>query len=128
MRVNTWVKSEIGYGEELVRSAMAGVQSAGHKALGEEPVRLVLKRSARTSLPWAAAGACIGVMVACRGRRLRPTPNAAVFGLLGAIVGFGANMAISTRQLTGETFRGAMRNVTTARDAHWLAKHPINYA
>jgi hypothetical protein len=51
-----------------------------------------------------------------------------LFSALGAIIGLGTNMALSTRELTSEIVHEAVRNINTVRDAHWLAKHPIDYA
>jgi hypothetical protein len=129
MTLQTWVKSEVGYGEELVRSAIAGGRSARDHALGSEPAERVLQRSARGSVPWVTMGASIGALAAYLGARRRSGPTAAMLGLmLGACVGFGTTMALNTRHVTGETVRGAMKSVNAARDAHWLAKNPIDYA
>ncbi len=123
MALATWLKSEVGYGEQLVRSAVEGARAgSGNNA---EPLRSVLVRSARASWPWLMVGASIGLLASRLGNR-RSKAGAAVCGvLLGAAVGFGANMA---RQLTEDTVRGAMKNVNSVRDAHWLATHPIDYA
>jgi hypothetical protein len=128
MKPHTWLESEVGYGEELVRSAVVGGRSARDKALAPEPAGLVLARLARTSLPCAAMGASIGVLALYSRSKRRSARSAVAYGLLGGLIGFVANMALSTRQITGETVRGAMRSVRTVRDAHWLGKNPIDYA
>lgn len=123
MALETWLKSEVEYGGELVRCAVAGARTAG------EPVGAVLARSARASWPWLTVGASIGLLASCLGNRRKSRAGAAVCGvLLGAAVGFSANVAFSTRQLAEDSVRGAMRNINGVRDAHWLAKHPIDYA
>ncbi len=129
MTVRSWIKSEVGYGEELVRSAIAGGRCARDKALGPEPAGAALARSLRNALPWLTVGASIGFLGLCwRGKRRSP-PAIAVFGLLlGAVAGFGTSMTVSTWHITEETVRGAMKNVNTVRDAHWLANNPIDYA
>jgi hypothetical protein len=126
MEIETWLKSEVGYGEELIRAAVTGARSAQEKAFAEEPA--VLRCSARGSLPWAVIGASMGLVALYWGSRRKSAQSAAAFALLGAVVGFSTNMAFSTRQLTGKTVRGAMKNINTVRDAHWLAKNPIDYA
>ncbi len=129
MKLQTWLKSEVGYGEELVRSAIAGGRSAGEKALAAQPLHSVLGNSARTSLPWVTMGASLGLLASCFGHRRMSRRTAAVVGLLlGGMIGFGANVAVANRQLTEETVRGALKNVNAIRDAHWLAHNPIDYA
>jgi hypothetical protein len=126
MRHEPWLKSQLEYGHDLIHSAVEGARSAGERAMATEPVGGVLARSAQASLPWAAVGASLlGVYSATRHRTIR---NQILFCVVGAVVGFGTNLAFSTRQLTGEIVHGAVRNINTVRDAHWLAKHPIDYA
>jgi len=126
MRHEAWLKSELEYGHDLVHSALQGARSAGEHALTTAPVGAVLARSARASLPWAAIGASAGLLYSAR--KHEPIRNRALFGILGAVIGFGTNVALSTRPLTTEIVHGAVRNINTVRDAHWLARHPIDYA
>ena len=123
MRHEAWLKSELEYGHDLVHSAL---RSAGDYALATEPVGSFLARSARASLPWAAIGASVGLLYSAR--KHESIRNQVLFGILGGIVGFGTNATLSTRQLAGEMVHGAVRNISTVRDAHWLGKHPIDYA
>ena len=129
MRHEAWLKSELEYGHDLVHSALQGARSAGNHALAPEPVRTFLARSARASLPWAAIGASVGLLTVYPARNRESIHNRVLFGVLGAIIGFefGTNAA-PMRQLTGEMVHGAARSINTVRDAHWLAKHPIDYA
>ena len=126
MRHEAWLKSEVEYGHDLVHSALQGARSAGDHALATEPVGSFLARSARASLPWAAIGASVALLYSAR--KHESIRNQVLFGILGGIVGFGANVTLSTRPLAGEMVHGAVRNINTVRDAHWLAKHPIDYA
>ncbi len=128
MRQEPWLKSELEYGRDLIHSAVQGVRSAGEHALATEPVGTMLARSARASLPWAAVGASMGVLAVYSARKHESIRNEVLFGILGAVIGFGTNVALSNQQLTGEIVHGAVRNITAVRDAHWLAKHPIDYA
>ena len=126
MRHEPWLKSRLEYGHDLIHSAAEGARSAGEHALATEPAGTVLARSLGASLPWAAIGASAGLLYSARKHEL--IRNQILFGVLGGIIGFGTNVALSTRQLTGEMVHGAVRNINTVRDAHWLAKHPIDYA
>jgi hypothetical protein len=128
VRHEPWLKSELEYGRDLIHSAVEGARSAGEHALATKPVGAVLARSARASLPWAAIGASVGLLAVYPARRHESIRNGLLFGLLGAVIGFGTNVALSTRPLTGEIVHAAVRNINTVRDAHWLAKHPIDYA
>ncbi len=126
MRHEPWLKSELEYGHDLIHSAVRGARSAGDHALQTEPVATFLGRSARASLPWAVIGASVGLLYSAR--KHESIRNQILLGVLGGVVGFGTNVALSTRELTGEIVHGAVRNIKTLRDAHWLAKHPIDYA
>jgi hypothetical protein len=128
MKHEPWLKSQLEYGHDLIHSAVEGARVAEEHACTAEPVGALLTRSARASLPWAAVGAYVGLVAVCSGRQQKSIRNQILFGLLGAVIGFGTNVAFSTRQLTGEMVHGAVRNINTARDAHWLAKHPVDYA
>lgn len=128
MRSQAWWKTQLEYGHDLIHSALEGARSAGEHAAATQPVRAVLARSAWSSLPWAALGASLGIMAGYSAARHKSVRKEVLFGLLGAMIGFGANVALSTRQLAGEIVHGAARNVGTVRDAHWLTKHPIDYA
>ena len=130
MRHEPWLKSELEYGRDLIYSAVQGARSAGEHALATEPARTVLARSARASLPWAAIGASVGLLSVYSASKHESIRNRILFGILGAVIGigFGTNVALSTQQLTGEIVHGAVRSINTVRDAHWLAKHPIDYA
>jgi len=128
MRHEPWLKSRLEYGHNLIHSAMEGARSAREHALATEPVGTMLARSARASLPWAAVGASMGVLAVYSARKHESIRNEVWFGILGAVIGFGTNVVLSNQQLTGEIVHGAVRNITAVRDAHWLAKHPIDYA
>jgi hypothetical protein len=48
--------------------------------------------------------------------------------LLGGLIGLGAGMVWEDRLLIASTASGALKNIGKARDEHWLATHPIDYA
>jgi len=128
MRQEPWLKSQLEYGNDLIHSAVEGARSAEEHARTTKPVGALLTRSARASLPWAVIGACVGLLAVHSVRKHQSIRNQLLFGLAGAALGFGTKAALSTRQLTGEMVHGAVRSVNSVRDAHWLAKHPIDYA
>ena len=128
MRHEPWLKSELEYGRDLIHSAVQGARSVREHALATEPVGTMLARSARASLPWAAVGASMGLVAVYSGSKHESIRNQVLFGILGAVIGLGTSVALSTRQLTGEIVHGAVQNTKTVRDAHWLARHPIDYA
>jgi RsiW-degrading membrane proteinase PrsW (M82 family) len=128
MKHEPWLKSQLEYGHDLIHSAVEGARAAEEHARTAEPLAVLLTRSALASLPWAAVGASVGLLAVSSGRKHQSIRNQILFGLLGAVIGFGTNVAFSTRQLTGQMVHGAVRNINTARDAHWLAKHPVDYA
>jgi hypothetical protein len=128
MKLQTWLNSEVGYGAELIRSAIVGGRSARDKALAPKSASLVLAHFARTSLPWAVIGASMSILALYSRSKCRSLRSAVGFGLTGAVIGFSANMALRTWPITAKTLHGALRNLNTVRDAHWLEKNPINYA
>ena len=128
MRHEPWLKSQLDYGHDLIHSAVEGARSAEEQARSTKPMGALLTQSARASLPWAAIGAYVGLVAVYSVRKHQSIRNQLLFGLVGAALGFGTKAALSTRQLTGEIVHGAVRSVNSVRDAHWLAKHPIDYA
>ena len=128
MAHEAWLTSHMAYGHELIHSAVEGARSARDHALANQSVSAVLRRSARGSLPMMAIGASVGLLTLYSANKQRTTANQVLFGMLGAIVGLATNLALSTRELTGEMVHEAVKNINTVRDAHWLTKHPIDYA
>jgi len=73
-------------------------------------------------------GAGVGALCALLAERRKPRPVAiVVMGVVGSFVGFTAGVAWETRQLSSGIARGALRNIGSTRDSHWLGKHPINF-
>jgi len=123
-----WLKSGVAYGWDLLCSAVEGARSAGEQFGEEESPRSVLMHSARTSLVPGVAAASLGVVAGYWASKRKPAHSAVAFGLLGAVIGFAAGMAWSTRRVTGGIARGAIKKMDATRDAHWLTKHPVDYA
>ena len=123
MKIPKLLESSIVYGWELLRSAVEGARSSGQ----EVDPRSVLLSSARTSLATSVAVASLGVAAGYLLSR-RKAQKLAGFGVLGAAVGLVGGIVWGTRRMTGGMARGALRRVGDARNAHWLAKHPVDYA
>jgi len=128
MNVEGWVKSGMAYGWDVLRSAVEGARSAGEQIREEESPRSVLLRSARISLVPSVTVASLGLAAGYWLSKRKHAQSAVAFGLLGAVIGFAGSMAWATRHMTGGIARGALQNVNVARDAHWLTKHPVDYA
>ena len=124
-----WLRSRIDYGRNLLDSGLDGARSTRETTLAGEPMATMLTRSARKARRLTTIGACIGVLGAYLPSRRKPICSATLgWTLVGAALGFSAGMAWETRRLTGAMARGAMKNMDTVRDAHWLQRNPITYA
>lgn len=124
MKIGDWLKSEVEYGRDLADSGWQGARSA---LLGK-PVGEILSQSVRASWAPTVTGAGVGALCALLAARRKPKPIVlVVMGAVGGFVGFTAGVAWETRQLSSGIARGAMRNIGSTRDSHWLGKHPINF-
>ncbi len=122
------MKSEVEYGRDLADSGWQGARTACDSMLNGEPVGSILSRSARASWAPTVLGAGVGALCAllAQGRKPKPTPVVAM-GVVGGFVGFSAGLAWGTRRISSQIARGAMRNIGSTRDSHWLGKHPISF-
>jgi hypothetical protein len=129
MRVGSWLNSEMEYGRDLADSGWQGARAAWDSALQNEPVGELLSRSVRNSWAPTVIGAGIGALCALlMQRRKAANPMTTVaLGMAGGLFGFAAGVAWETRDLSSEVARGALKNMGTARDSHWLEKHPISF-
>lgn len=128
MTLDEWLKSGIEYGCELVRAAVQGARVAEDEMLEGKSRRALLMRSARSSLVPTATVASLGLLAGYLGTRRKPALNAVGFGILGAAIGLAGGVAWSTRHMTEEVARGAIKKISATRDAHWLSQHPVDYA
>jgi hypothetical protein len=128
MKIGDWLKSEVEYGRDLADSGWQGARIAAGSILNGEHVGAVLSRSARASWAPTVMGAGVGALCALVAQRRKPKSAAlVVMGVVGGFVGFSAGVAWDTRQLSSEIARGALRQIGSTRDSHWLGKHPINF-
>lgn len=128
MKIGDWIKSEVDYGRDLAGSGWHGAREAAGSLFEAEGARSVLNRSLRASWVPTAIGAGVGAVCALIAGGRRPKAGAvAAMSVAGGVAGFAAGVAWETRELSGGIARGAMRSMGTARDTHWLSKHPINF-
>ncbi|HUB79867.1 MAG TPA: hypothetical protein VMB03_13765 [Bryobacteraceae bacterium] len=83
---------------------------------------------ASTKAIWIAVAVGAGVGVLSRLGKRSTASTVAIGALIGSVVGFGAGIAWESRQFTGAVARTAKREIGAVRDAHWLERHPIDYA
>jgi hypothetical protein len=127
MSIGAWFKSEVEYTRDLADSGWNGALAAWESLSHEKPVGEVLTRSARNSVAPSVMCAGLGALCALMVQRKRNRPAALALGIAGGFVGFTAAVAWETRQLSSEVARGALRQINTTRDSHWLVRHPINF-
>jgi hypothetical protein len=128
MKISNWLKSEVEYTRDLADSGWHGARAAWETMIQDEPVATMLSRSARASWAPTVMGAGVGALCALLVARRKPSPPVAVaLGVVGGVVGFTAALAWETRDVSSGVARGALRQIGTTRDSHWLDKHPINF-
>ena len=128
MQSNRAVGTYLRYGRSLANSGAAGMRNGRDIYLNGKPLGTVLSQKARASLGLAAIGACAGLLQCFASGRDRRIPKGILLGAVGSAVGFIAGFSWKTRDLTSSMVQGAARNMGSARDAHWLERHPIDYA
>ena len=128
MNMGDWLKSEVEYTRDLAGSGWQGARTAWDTVVQTQPVGELLSRSARDSWAPAVMGAGVGALCALLVQRRRSiAPAAVILGVVGGVVGFTASVAWGTRQLSSELARGALREIGSTRDSHYLDRHPINF-
>ena len=129
MDASTWVKSNIDYGRKLVESGIAAADSGRKEFLHSQPLRPFLGESARKALKFSTAASCLGIGLAFATRSHRKkTVDTIAFAIAGAALGFAAGVTWESRRFLSTMTRQVIKDVTATRDAHWLEKHPIDYA
>ncbi len=128
MNVTEWVEESLEYGRKLVNTGLEGAHAGGEAALGEDGLPSVLRESAPSSVGLAALGAGVGVLCSYLGNKKKMSSESVLFGVLGGVAGFLVALGWSTRHLTNGCAVGALHNIRTARDEHWLERNPIDYA
>jgi hypothetical protein len=123
MEIRRSLESELAYARKIADAGWTGIASA------RQGFDRSLFTSAKTAI-WlpAAIGAGVGVLSRCVIGKRRSVSNVALSGFVGSVVGFGAGVAWKSRQVTGRAARNSMRMINEVRDAHWLERHPIDYA
>jgi len=122
------LRNYLQYGKNLANSGAAGVRDASTAYLNGQRLSINLGESARSSLPFAALGLGAGLLQLVLGRGRRRVPRSIAVAAVGATIGFFAGFSWKTRDLASTMAKGAMKNIGTVRDEHWLQHHPIDYA
>jgi len=128
MDLYSWSKANADYGRRLLDSGIEGARCGEEAFLNGKSLSPFLGESVRNALRPAALGVCIGVIGSRPGCRQQSIAKTFLYGLLGGAIGLGAGVLWKSRRLTASVADGAFRNIGRARDEHWLAKHPIDYA
>jgi hypothetical protein len=124
--VGAWVKNSLNETRDFIGSTVEGANSA-FKHAGPE-TGPAFSQAVRHSWAAAAIGACIGVAGGIVNDDRKPARGAVVGGFLGAAVGLSAGIAWNARSVISAIADSAAKNAVQLRDAHWLARHPIDYA
>jgi hypothetical protein len=127
MTIEDWSKSSVEYGRQLLDSGVEGAISGEEAFLHGEPAGPFLRVSARKALCPAAVGASVALLGSLIRRRRSASGSAAAI-LFGGLIGFATGLLWESRHLTSSMATSAMKNISRARDEHWLERHPIDYA
>ena len=123
-----WKKANAGYGRRLLHSGLEGARSGGENFLEGKPLVPFVEESARHALAAAAVGAGIGLIRGVSSNRDHRTDRAFAYGVIGAVLGFGAGLVWESRCFGSSVVSGALKNIGKVRDEHWLEMNPIDYA
>ena len=127
MSISEKVKENLAYSKELLDSGLEGANEARKAVLASEETTDLVTIAAQESWQPATLGVLAGAICGVLADDRKPVRGVIAGGLLGAVLGFAGSFAWKTRPLTSAMTRGAGKRIGTARDGHWLSKHPINY-
>jgi DNA-binding transcriptional LysR family regulator len=119
--------NSIEYGRKLIHAGVTGIRT-GHSEFDAHKAHALVTRSAEESLRLALAGACLGVVPGCLLARRSRAGSAALFGVLGSVLGFVTAFSWKTRSLSSTLAHSAFKEVRRTKDEHWLENNPIDYA
>lgn len=128
MNFSARLTSNLHYGRQLFRSAMAGAHSGEEQYLHGKPFHLFMDASASQALKPAVVAALLGALGGFSGSRHRSPARTLAYGMLGGTIGFGAGLAWQSRGLTSSVATAVWKRVGRTRDEHWLESNPIDYA
>jgi hypothetical protein len=118
------LESNFAYLRQLVGAGLEGIASAQRETSGG------VFTPALNRVIWgpAAIGAAAGVLSSGLIGNRKSGLRLVMGGLLGTALGSGAALGWASRRFVGPAARRAAHHVNAARDTHWLATHPIDYA
>lgn len=111
-------RTSSSYIGELIGAAWSGAHVRSNRAVDAPRVHVATPALVGATL------AAFGASFAKRRSKPGAVLGAAVFG---SIAGLGAGAAWASRRNARAAFSGAVHEINTARDRHWLATHPIAY-
>lgn len=111
------LESELSYAKKIAGAGWEGIASA-RQDVNRNPF----------AMAWmpTAVGAGIGIVTSLI--RRRSASIAALGGMVGGAVGFGAGIAWGSKQFARTAARKSIRAINAVRDARWLERNPIDYA
>lgn len=127
MSARRWLEAA-GYACALLKSGLEGTRAGREAFLDGQPLTPFLQESARQALCLGLIGGGMGVLGASLSRSPKSAGRRIACGIAGGMIGLGAGLTWGTHQLAGSMARGAFKSMEASRDAHWLKKHPIDYA
>jgi hypothetical protein len=127
MKMDSWLKTNVSDGKELIDSGYAGAHEAVKEALKNEHVQADLSRSAHNAWKAMAIGACAGAIGGYLSDDERPVQGALAGALLGGVLAVGGLMAWGTRRVIAAAVSGATHSVNQTRDEQWLEHNPVAY-
>jgi hypothetical protein len=128
MELREWAESNADYGRKLLDSGIEGAHSGREAFLNGKSLTAFLSEAVRRALKPAALGACLGVLGSYQRYRQKSIGRVLAYGVLGGAIGAGLGVAWESRRFTASVASGAWTNIGRARDEHWLAENPIDYA
>jgi len=122
MAHNDSLAETLEYSRTLLEAGMTGLRNAQSNNSSFNPD---IASAARGALKIAAIGAGVALLrpnlSEHRNRRMRTA-------MCCAVLGFCAGFAWRTRRLTGTIVDSASKEISKARDQHWLQLNPVDYA
>ena len=128
MRLRDWFTSDCDYGRKLLSAGLCGARAGGEKFFRGKRLIPLFAESSRSSLGFAAAGACIGAAGGYLRNRQKPAMSVLVFGMVGCAIGLGVGVASRHSGLGASVVSGALEGIAHVQDERWLEENPIDYA
>jgi hypothetical protein len=117
------VAQTVNYGRKLVSAAGSGIRSGERAVLNDKLISTLLVESARDSIKFSAATACVGLLYCYLTNRCRPFRKTIAYGALGFCVA----IVWKTRKTTASIAQSAIKEMQKVSDEHWLEMNPVDF-